>query len=379
MMYRPGVNQSTCRSMQWGMALALSGILMMVCQLGTPAPVQACGIGQPFTMMANAVPAVSYPATQMTLPAPLGVFPQEFARDQPITLAEDTSGAPRGFDPFAYSWQWEFGDGTQSTGFPVVHQYERAGTFVIQVGIISRTDPSFHVRLFDSAQITIVPRVWPLPPVAIARSSVTYVQVGSSVTYDASSSYAQVGHSLNWSWNFGDTQTAEGARVAHTFEQIGSGYVALVVQDDRGARAFALLRVVVVSQLPIARWVVTPTAPVAGASVRFDASLSRAPVEQGNHIADYFWDFGDGVQWEGIDPIVTHLFARPGSYAVTLRVTDMQGLPGTTTQMIVVVTAAQSISETSTNQWSTFLLLTFIMIAAGAALSLGIRRKFRRS
>ena len=66
----------------------------------------------------------------------------------------------------------------------------------------------------------------------------------------------------------------------------------------------------------------------------FDASGSSDPDGQ---IASYSWDFGDGNSASGISP--SHTYAAPGSYAVTLTVTDNDGLASTCTQTVKIVSA----------------------------------------
>jgi len=69
--------------------------------------------------------------------------------------------------------------------------------------------------------------------------------------------------------------------------------------------------------------VIGPTPSVAEAFVPivFDGSLS---FDQDDTLATYVWDFGDGTRTEGVT--VTHAFQIPGSYGVTLTVTDEAGL-----------------------------------------------------
>ncbi|HEY2053845.1 MAG TPA: PKD domain-containing protein [Solirubrobacterales bacterium] len=61
----------------------------------------------------------------------------------------------------------------------------------------------------------------------------------------------------------------------------------------------------------------------AGSPAIFDASASTDP---GGAIASYSWSFGDGQTATG-GPVVSHTFALPGSYRVTLTVDDGEGCP----------------------------------------------------
>jgi YVTN family beta-propeller protein len=64
------------------------------------------------------------------------------------------------------------------------------------------------------------------------------------------------------------------------------------------------------------------TAP-AGQPSTFDASASASPV---GSIVDYFWDFGDGQTLDaGQQMMVQHIYAVPGTYSVSLTVTNSAG------------------------------------------------------
>ncbi|MDH3272719.1 MAG: S8 family serine peptidase [Gemmatimonadota bacterium] len=63
----------------------------------------------------------------------------------------------------------------------------------------------------------------------------------------------------------------------------------------------------------------------------FDASAST---DFDGSIVDYRWDFGDGGVGSGI--VTTHTFAGPGTYAVTLSVTDDEGATGSLTRVASV-------------------------------------------
>ena len=84
--------------------------------------------------------------------------------------------------------------------------------------------------------------------------------------------------------------------------------------------------------------VAPPVPPVAGftssclnATCFFDASSSTAP---GSTIASYAWDFGDSSTGSGATP--QHAYAGPGTYQVTLTVTNARGDTNSITQAVTV-------------------------------------------
>lgn len=86
---------------------------------------------------------------------------------------------------------------------------------------------------------------------------------------------------------------------------------------------------------PVADFVYNPLQMVTGEVVTFDGSNSRytSPFE-GGAIINYNWNFGDGTTGTGMT--VTHVFAEPEAYFVTLTVTDNYGNSQSMTQAINV-------------------------------------------
>lgn len=89
---------------------------------------------------------------------------------------------------------------------------------------------------------------------------------------------------------------------------------------------------------PVASFTYSPSSPVAGQPVSFDASASYDPDGQ---IVSYAWDFNsDGrVDASGPGPTASYTFSTAGSYNVTLTVTDNGGLSGSTTKTVQVQSA----------------------------------------
>ena len=77
---------------------------------------------------------------------------------------------------------------------------------------------------------------------------------------------------------------------------------------------------------------VAPSSPTDHQTVLFDASTSKAPAN--NPIVSYSWNFGDGATGSG--RTATHSFSTPGTYAVTLTITDQYNRSASTTQTLDV-------------------------------------------
>lgn len=102
---------------------------------------------------------------------------------------------------------------------------------------------------------------------------------------------------------------------------------------------FAFISLFLIACKPTANFTYLPTQPSTGEVVKFDATKSSVyKASEGNAIAVYGWDFGDGTQLTG--KTVEHSFQKAGKYTVQLSVTDLAGQTSITTQRITVKQAS---------------------------------------
>ena len=83
---------------------------------------------------------------------------------------------------------------------------------------------------------------------------------------------------------------------------------------------------------PVASFTATPSSGTAPLSVQLDASAST---DNGGSIVTYNWNFGDSSA-AGSGVTTSHAYAAPGTYTVTLTVTDNGGTTGSTTRQVSV-------------------------------------------
>ncbi len=113
-------------------------------------------------------------------------------------------------------------------------------------------------------------------------------------------------------------------------------YAVPVPEENLTSNNYAF-KLVTVKLIPMAHFTYSPTNPVVGELVTFDASLSYDP---DGTIVSYKWDFGDGTT--GTQMITTHAYFPEGTYIVTLNVTDNEGYFNTTTAAVTVTVTRAS-------------------------------------
>ncbi|MCX6566534.1 MAG: PKD domain-containing protein [Candidatus Aminicenantes bacterium] len=156
-----------------------------------------------------------------------------------------------------------------------------------------------------------------------------------TVNFDASASYDSDGTIAQFDWMFSDGKTASGKKVTHKFATPGTYTTTLTVTDNQGATNSKSKTIEVINLNPVAGFSFLPPTGSAPLTVNFDASASYDP---DGTIARYSWIFGDGNT--ALGKAVTHEFATPGTYTITLTVTDNFGKTNSKSKSINVINLA---------------------------------------
>ncbi len=228
---------------------------------------------------------------------------------------------------------WDFGDGVNAEGLNPTHVYEREGVYPVTLVV---QDDSGWPENSDTDRLTV--QVYEAP-VAVAGPD----QIGCVNTlmqFNGSASRDLDGVVNRFTWEFGDQSSVEGERVTHRYTEPGTYRVSLsIIGDTVGECDNSDTDELTATILP------GPTAQIAGPDavpvgepITLDASASTSPLAP---IASWQWDFGDGTTGEG--ETVTHTYAGPGRYRVSLRIVshNTSSICNTAmTQTLVTVNAA---------------------------------------
>ncbi|MGC1514053.1 MAG: PKD domain-containing protein, partial [Maribacter sp.] len=163
------------------------------------------------------------------------------------------------------------------------------------------------------------------------------------VNFDGSGSTDDIAVT-DYSWDFGNGESATGALASYTYPTAGSYVATLTVTDAEGLSDTDTINITVSSitgnTAPIAvaaSDVMSGTAPL---TINFDASGSS----DDNGIISHSWDFGNGDN--GVGSITSYTYPTAGSYVATLTVTDAEGLSDTDTISITVTSDNPEVNET---------------------------------
>jgi PKD repeat protein len=171
-------------------------------------------------------------------------------------------------------------------------------------------------------------------PNAAPTASFTYNCAGISCTFDGSGSTDSDGSIASYEWSFGDGEESGEAAPQHDFVGTGTYTVSLTVTDDQDASTTTTQQVSVVKPN------VAPTASFTPTCDYLDCTFDSTSTDSDGTVDGFDWDFGDGTPHDTTSGAhASYTFAQPGTYNVTLVVTDNEGLSDDVTMVLTVVGA----------------------------------------
>jgi PKD repeat protein len=183
-----------------------------------------------------------------------------------------------------------------------------------------------YYPLMNPAQIAIISNELPVPDFDFSPHAPTDLE---SVSF-TDLSYDVDGPIVSWYWEFGDGSISYDQEPYHKYMDNGTYTITLTVTDNDHASNSISKDVIVTNVGPNA----TAGCDKTNISVGDVVSFTGTGYDNDGSIANWFWDFGDGNN--SYLQNTTHIFSRPGTYNVSLMVTDDDDATATATLTIIV-------------------------------------------
>lgn len=214
------------------------------------------------------------------------------------------------------SWVWRFGDGSMSTQKNPYHLYTQVGNFTVSLSVSNRGG-SDSVTKEDLIKVRAVPtadfaanRTSGASPLAVRFSDLS------------------TGAPTSWSWSFGDGETSTEQEPVHVYSVPGTYNVRLTIANSVGTDTRTKFGYITVEEGFSAAYTYTTSNPenLAPLTVAFTDQTEGMPIR-------WVWDFDDGFISTQRNPI--HTFENPGTYQVTLSVSDSKSTAYVTQPIVV--------------------------------------------
>ncbi|MDD3621888.1 MAG: PKD domain-containing protein, partial [Methanofollis sp.] len=213
------------------------------------------------------------------------------------------------------AWEWDFGDGTNSTEQNPLHTYEEGGIYTVSLTVSDETNETDTMTKEDYVMVS----GGPAPPAELTadfEADMTEGEAPLNVTFTDLST----GNVTAWEWDFGDGTNSTEQNPAHTYENAGVYTVSLTVSDETN-ETDTMTKEDYINVSGVAPPPVRPTAEFEADMTEGEAPLNVTftDLSTGN-VTTWEWDFGDDTNSTEQNPL--HTYEEAGLYTVSLTVSD---------------------------------------------------------
>jgi len=221
------------------------------------------------------------------------------------------------------TYEWDFTDVTyEGSTVTKTHTFATVGEYLVTLTV---TDDE-GAEAMSNITITIID----LPPVAAGSVTPLEVLTFEDVEYDAAGSADQEGD-VEIFWTLGDGNVSDKETFEYAYSWPGTYTIQLSVEDTAG-QFDNLTWEIVVNNRPPEALIEHSKGLLANSTIQFEGTGSTDPEGE---IAAYSWDLGDGGKSSDAEP--DYAYAAPGTYEVTLEVTDLHGAKASATMELTIL------------------------------------------
>lgn len=226
-----------------------------------------------------------------------------------------------------FSWQFPGGQPATSNLTNPVVQYSTSGTYPVTLTAVNGSGSN---SITKTGYITVQ---------IIATSGFTYTINGQTVSFTNTSVGA-----TSYLWNFGDGQTSTLASPSHTYATGGVYTVTLSSTNDCGTTTST--QTISLLAPPTASFTATPTSGCGPLTVQFTSTSGGSPTT-------YDWSFPGGTPDSSAAANPTVVYNTPGTYTVSLTVSNTLGSNTATQPGFITVNAGPTAGFTSSTNGAT--------------------------
>jgi len=221
-------------------------------------------------------------------------------------------------------YQWDF-DGDKeydTTGETTTYVFKDPGTYTVSLTVIDSEGA-------QGKEILLVKALSRGLEANLTADPISGV-VPLVVNFDATNSSYSDGQIVGFEWDFGDgaLPRSDVGKVTYKYTKIGNFTVSVKVRTNDGEEETANI-LISVRQVPLKScFDMTPDVGEAPLTVSLNPGCSTGTISK------YRWSFGDGETSSERKP--TYTFENPGTYEVTLEVSDAQNIVDTVSEFVTV-------------------------------------------
>lgn len=256
----------------------------------------------------------------------------------PVTIRFDASKAPintKQFDVLSYNW--DFGDKTESTGIRQSHTFPEVGNYKVIVTITVKEKTTGRESEVQFSRDVTIQNVRANVIIEADKTSGT---APLTINLNGEKSSSPNGEIISYEWDLNDDNQYDDGTSSETqvtLDKIGAYTIGLRVTDSAGEFSTGSIEIEVtppdnpVAVIKVEGLTGSSTELEVNTAYTFSAADSVSPT---GTIEKYSWEFGDNGK--ASTRTATHTYREPGEYEIVLKITDSRNKKGETAQRFSV-------------------------------------------